>query len=79
MRVRVNYPTHGSDSPAVILKRAHHVLQVAQYALALWQHAMQTGQWHGYSPRVASLEPPAWYLARAEEIDFDNLDERMNP
>lgn len=37
-----------------------------QFALALWQNCMATGQWHGYPSRVAYLEPPAWYMARAE-------------
>ena len=39
--------------------------QVA-YALALWTTAMQRNEWPGYPRRVAHLEPPAWYLARAE-------------
>ncbi len=51
----------------------------AEYAISLWRHAMQTGKWHGYTSRVAYIEPPVWYAARAEEIDFDNIDERMNP
>ena len=51
----------------------------AQYALALWGAAMANGEWRGYPSRIAYLEPPAWYAARAEAIDFDNLDERMNP
>ncbi len=50
-----------------------------EYALALWGTAMQNGRWHGYPRSIAHLEPPAWYAARTEEIDFDNLDERMNP
>lgn len=50
-----------------------------QYAITLWQHAMATGEWHGYPRRVAHLEPPAWLQARAEEMDFENLDEAMNP
>lgn len=41
----------------------------AEYGIALWTHAMQTGKWHGYSTQIAHLEPPAWYLARAEEMD----------
>ena len=55
----------------------------AEYALALWGTYMARNEWPGYPTRIAHLEPPAWYLARAEaqaqEIDFDNLDERMNP
>lgn len=48
----------------------------AQYAIALWTHAMQTGQWPGYPSRVAHLEPPAWLLARAEGwATDDNLEE----
>ena len=50
------------------------------YALQLWKHAMATGQWNGYPRRIAHLEPPAWYLARAEEWATDeNLEEGMNP
>lgn len=50
-----------------------------QHALALWGTYMQRNQWPGYSPRVAHIEPPAWYLARAEEMSDDDLAEAMNP
>ena len=53
--------------------------QQVGYALALWQNCMATGQWRGYPNRIAYLEPPAWYAARAEEMNLDNLDEAMNP
>ena len=39
----------------------------ATLALAYWQAAMMTGQWRGYPSRIAYLEAPAWYAARAEE------------
>ncbi len=42
-----------------------------EYALALWGTAMASGRWHGYPRRVAYLEPPAWYMARAEEWATD--------
>ena len=53
----------------------------AAHALALWGTYMARDEWPGYPRRIAHLEPPAWYLARAEEqsIDFDNIDERTNP
>lgn len=49
----------------------------AQYALALWGHAMATGEWHGYPRRVAHLEPPAWYTARVEGWATDEVLEEM--
>lgn len=53
----------------------------AEYAIMLWKDYTARKFWPGYPSRIAHLEPPAWYLARAEEqsIDFANLDERMNP
>lgn len=53
----------------------------AEYAIMLWRDYTTRNYWPGYSTRVAHLEPPAWYLARAEEqrIDFDNIDEAMQP
>lgn len=51
-----------------------------EYALALWGTAMASGQWNGYPRRIAHLEPPAWYAARAEEWSTDEqLEEAMNP
>ena len=41
----------------------------AEYALALWATYMARNEWPGYSPKIAHLEPPQWYAARAEEMD----------
>lgn len=49
----------------------------AEYAITLWQHAMATGKWHGYPTRVAHLEPPAWLMARAEELNAAEQDEEL--
>ncbi len=51
-----------------------------EYAISLWTHAMQTDRWLGYPSQIAYLEPPAWYMARAEEWATDEaLEERMQP
>lgn len=47
----------------------------AQYAITLWTIAMQRNEWPGYPRRVAHIEPPAWYMARAESWLDEFLDE----
>lgn len=46
-----------------------------QYAMAIWQQCMAMDHWSGYPPRIAYLEPPAWYAARTEEWLDEALDE----
>lgn len=54
--------------------------QQVEYALALWQSSMQSGQWRGYPNRIAYLSPPAWYAARVEGMMTDEqLEEAINP
>lgn len=49
----------------------------AQYAIDLWATYMQRNEWPGYPRRIAHLEPPAWYAARAEEWATDEQLEEM--
>lgn len=34
------------------------------WAIATWKRCLDTGEWPGYVPRVASIDPPAWEEAR---------------
>ncbi|MBC7939734.1 MAG: PD-(D/E)XK nuclease-like domain-containing protein [Chitinophagaceae bacterium] len=49
------------------------------FAMALWARCMETGRWSAYGNRIHYVEPPVWYAAQAEDIDFDNMDEMANP
>lgn len=49
--------------------------QKVQWALTLWSNCMETGKWNGYGNRIAYLEPPVWYAARAEEWLDESLAE----
>lgn len=51
-----------------------------EYALGLWATYMQRNEWPGYPKRIAHLEPPAWYAARAEEWATDEqLEDMIQP